>query len=665
MEQLPQFDAVRLFVERAGRAAPEFTLDESNAVSVASICQRLDGIPLAIELAAARVRVMPAPQIAARLDNIFRLLTGGSRNVQPRQQTLKATMDWSYALLSLVEKLTLQRLSTFAGSCTLEAAESVLPGEEIETPEVLDLLTSLMDKSLILTVATSGGSIRYRMLETVRQYAHDHLLESGGGEAARDRHLAYYLQLSEQADACLRGKDQLAWLERLEEELDNLRLALDWSLVGHLEEGLRLASGLMWFWHIHTHHNEAVQRLGDLLAAEAGNRGSQPLAVGVQSVSYLLAWIRVVHAVVFLDNFHPPSFTLEQKMAMISSSIALCRELGQAASRELAWGLIVIGVYTPQDSEQSILYLQESLAISRRELYPYYEAHCFYFLSDFSFMKGDIQQAIQYKEQGLAFFRKIGDVDGIASCLVDLAKVVFYQGDQARARALVEEGLAYYKKAGNLQASNGFCALLLRIMPDPDTIQRAEEALAFCRETQDIVQGNILLTLSEVLWSQGDFPRAEGYGQDVIAYVQEVGGERFRTSMMACLWLGRLALTQNNLLKAGQYFKTAVLCMRKRASSFAGLQVFVYILDALAVWSAAGGNMERAARALGALEELYQRFVPDMLPRMCSEHDAALATVRQTLGEQAFDQAWNEGKALTLEQALEAVRQAEGWEEED
>src|SRR5205807_4056613 len=200
-----------------------------NAATLVAICHRLDGIPLAIELAAARVRSLSVEEINRRLDHRFRLLTGGSRTALPRQQTLRSLIDWSYDLLHDPEKLLLQRLSAFAGGWTLEAAEQICTGEGVEDEEALDLLTSLADKSLV-AVEQNDGHSRYRLLETVRQYARERLLESSGGAAVRERHRDYFLALAEEADPELLGSEQAEWLQRLEEEHDNLRSALEWSL---------------------------------------------------------------------------------------------------------------------------------------------------------------------------------------------------------------------------------------------------------------------------------------------------------------------------------------------------------------------------------------------------------------------------------------------------
>jgi len=229
-KELVLYDAVRLFVDRAVATTPGFTVTSENASAVAQVCQRLDGIPLAIELAAARVKVLALEQIAARLDDRFRLLTGGSPMLLPRQQTLRATLDWSYGLLSNQERAVLRRLSVYAGGWTLEAAEAICVGGGVEASDILDLLTSLVDKSLVLA-ETPRGEARYRLLETVRQYAYDRLPEAGEEAEVRTRHRDWYLVLAEQADRELHGPRQELWLERLEMEHDNLRAALERSRV--------------------------------------------------------------------------------------------------------------------------------------------------------------------------------------------------------------------------------------------------------------------------------------------------------------------------------------------------------------------------------------------------------------------------------------------------
>jgi predicted ATPase len=246
LEQLGKADSIRLFVERAANAKPGFTLTDVNAFSLAQICYRLDGIPLAIELAASRVKVLSPDQIAARLDDRFRLLTGGSRTALPRQQTLRAMIDWSYSLLSEPEKKLFRRLAVFVGGWTLEAAEAVC-AEESNGVDVLDLLTRLVDKSLVIMEETSED-IRYHRLETIRQYSREKFLETDEVEKIRDHHLAYFVRFAELADEKLKSGEQLEWQNRMSAEADNLRAALDWGLNRHAESALRIVGAANLFW---------------------------------------------------------------------------------------------------------------------------------------------------------------------------------------------------------------------------------------------------------------------------------------------------------------------------------------------------------------------------------------------------------------------------------
>src|ERR671917_1439263 len=256
IESLPSYESARLFVERAAAVKPTFALTEQNASSVAHICYRLDGIPLAIELAAARTKVLSVEEIAARLGDSFRLLAAGSRTAMPRQRTLHATMDWSHQLLSQKERVLFRRLSVFAGGFTLEAAESICAGEELQRNEVLDLLSHLVDKSLVIMWEDRTGT-RYRLLETIRQYGKERLEEVGEAAHVRERHAGCYLAVAEEAEPELKGERQVTWLEPLETEHENLRVTMAWLLGrGESEEAARLGWALWLFWGIRTHLGE-------------------------------------------------------------------------------------------------------------------------------------------------------------------------------------------------------------------------------------------------------------------------------------------------------------------------------------------------------------------------------------------------------------------------
>ncbi len=290
LASLSHYESVRLFIDRAVQVQVSFAVTNEMAPALASICHRLDGIPLAIELAAARVRSLSVEDINSKLDQRFRLLTGGSRTALPRQQTLRSLIDWSYDLLSEVEKALLCRLCVFAGGWTLESAEAVCAGDVVEDWEILDLLTSLYDKSLVVS-EPSGSGTRYRLLETIRQYSRDHLLESGEEDIFRGRHLSHFLALGELAEPQMIGPDQVMWLDRLELEHDNLRTALEWSgdssFGGDSSSGLHLVGAISRFWEVRSYFSEGRDRLSRVLAAAGAGAD---VAIRAKALSWGGVW---------------------------------------------------------------------------------------------------------------------------------------------------------------------------------------------------------------------------------------------------------------------------------------------------------------------------------------------------------------------------------------
>jgi predicted ATPase/class 3 adenylate cyclase len=383
-----QTEAVRLFVDRALLSKPDFALTERNVLSVAQVCHQLDGIPLAIELAAARVKVMAVEQIATRLDDRFRLLTGGSRMLLPRHQTLRATMDWSYELLAEQEKALLRRLSVFAGGWTLEAAEAVCAGDGIETWEVLELQSHLIEKSLAMVEENPAGETRYRLLGTIRQYARDRLVEAGEAARVRTRHLEWCVELAEKAAAELRGPDQALWFGRLEQEHDNLRAALEWSLAQEqsVEAGLRIAGALYRFWYVRCYMTEGRQWLEAALAKGA-EAGPGPRARALHAAGYL-AWGQA---------------DFQRAHTLFEQSLALYRE-GHGDKRGLARAL-------------------NSFAMVSRSL-------------------ADDSRAKELYEEGVAVAREIRAVDLLGSLLNNNAELARNRGRFAEARAGYEEALA-------------------------------------------------------------------------------------------------------------------------------------------------------------------------------------------------------------------------------
>jgi len=434
--QLSLCEAVRLFIERALSTRPSFALTDKNAPAVALLCRRLDGIPLAIELAAARVKALSVEEIAHRLDDCLRLLTVGSRTALPRQQTLQAAFDWSYDLLSEPERVLFRRLGVFSGGLTLETAEQVCAREGIALEDVLDLLSSLVDKSLV-TAEERDGAVRYRLLETMRQYALDRLERGGEAEALRRQHAQYFLALAEQAEPQLSGAGQLHWVERLEVEHDNLRAALRWCVHGRdAERGLRFGAALWRFWRIHGHLTEGRDRLTQVLGLSCDGMPSRPRAMVLNAASVLAR---------YQCDFTVASLLLEE-------SLAIFRELGD--QRGIADVLNNQGVWARHQGNYTLASClhEESLAIRREIGDQWGIASSLTTLGHLAFAQGDYAQGRTLYERSQVIFRELGDLWWLGMVLNAQGDLAQEQGDYMAAASLYEEGLAVARKVGGMQS---------------------------------------------------------------------------------------------------------------------------------------------------------------------------------------------------------------------
>jgi predicted ATPase/two-component SAPR family response regulator len=395
VEDLPRYEAARLFIERAAAMLPTFEPTDRNAAVVMRVCRGLDGIPLAIELAAARVKVLSVEQIAERLHDRFRLLTAGSRTALPRHRTLRATIDWSHDLLSEEEKVLFRRLSVFAGGFVVGATEAVCVGEDLEEDEVLDLLSHLVDKSLVI-VQERGGEARYRLLETVRQYGWEKLEELGEAEAVRRRHAIFFLDLAEEVEPRIEPNvniaDRRPWLERLEVEHDNLRAALRWAQESNPQTGLRLGCALYWLWYHRGYWSEGRGWFERALVKAPALTAARSEALYYAGY---LAWAQGDHPVA---------------RSRLEESVAIWRELG-GGQGGLAHALWVLGL--------------EMLA------------------------RGEPAVARSLAEESVQIFRTIGDEFGLSISLANLGAIVLDQGDHALASSLLEESVEISRKAGD------------------------------------------------------------------------------------------------------------------------------------------------------------------------------------------------------------------------
>jgi len=432
IEQFTQYEAVQLFIERAKLVQPHFKVTNENAPTVAQICSRLDGVPLAIELAAARVRAMSVDQISKRLDDRFRLLTGGNRTALERHQTLRATVAWSYDLLTDKEKILFRRLSVFAGGWLLEAAEQACAEDDGDF-DVLDSLTRLVEKSLVVL----DGS-RYRMLETTHQFAREKLFDSDEALNMFDKHLNYYLELVERAHKEIHGPDQVEWVDYLEREVSNIRAALGWCMSEqHTESALRLLNALTWSWFLRDHLQEfrtwfsqirALPKVTDypvLYAELLGNQG-------------MYCWLT--------GDFHEAHSVLNESREL-SLALGLYGELG------LALSLFFLGV-TADNSTLAISFYEQALDLYRKHDVPWGMANALVNLGEIATSQDDYEQALSLFEEGLDLFHLLGDIWGIGRASQMTGYLFLKQGKYEKAQQSFEQFLRNRKghKYGTIAA---------------------------------------------------------------------------------------------------------------------------------------------------------------------------------------------------------------------
>jgi tetratricopeptide (TPR) repeat protein len=601
-----QVEAVQLFAERARAVKADFAITGENGPAVAEICGRLDGLPLAIELAAARVRLLPPQKMLAQLGNRFRLLTGGARDLPARHQTLRGAIDWSYDLLDADEKTLFRRLAVFCCSCTLEAAEVVCNGSgdpsagSGQALDVLNGLASLVDQSL-LQPSDVHGEPRFGMLETIREYALERLADSEETEVIQRQHANFFVALAEEAEPKLNGAEQMTWLNQLEAEHDNLRAALGWALEregADAELGLRLTAALGMFWFMRGHWTEARR------------------------------W-------------------LERAL----------EKSGDASAPVRAKGLWMAGLWQ-EDSEQAKPLLQESLALYRQLEDKRGVARA---LSGLGHVADDLEQATALHEQSLTLFRESGDKSDISGVLSSLGGDAWKQGDYGRATPLFEQSLILARETGNKWDIAARLRMLGNLALEQMDYKRAaalfEESLTLARELSD-KEGiaGLLNSLGEMARLQGDYERAAALYDESLSLRRELG-TRIGVAMMLHN-LGYVALRQGDGRQAAAFFEASLIRYRELKDK----NGIAFCLAGLAGLAGAEGQMERAARLLGAAEALLEATGARLIAADRAEYDHNVAIVRAQLDEAAFAAARAEGRAMATDDWEQAVAYALGRE---
>jgi predicted ATPase/DNA-binding SARP family transcriptional activator len=676
---LLQSEAAQLFIDRARTAAPLFRLTDANAPAIAQICHRLDGIPLAIELAAARVKALTAEKLNERLDDLFGLLTGGSRTALPRQQTLRALIDWSYDLLSEPEQALLRRLSVFAGGWTLEAAEAVVSGQwlvgspagsEPESPigasrplttnhcplttDVLGLLISLVEKSLVLHEPCEGEG-RYRLLETVRQYAQDRLTEAAEAGAVRRRHRDWFLALAKQAEPEFQGREQMIWLERLEREHDNLRAALAWcqSAGDDGELGLPLGAALGPFWLKRSYLAEGWGQLARLLAMPAAN-GPLPADREDRSDSrwQLAAACARAQACAGVFALHLGNFDAAGEQ--LEESLARGRALDDRPTIALALSNLGVLAQTRGHLEVARERFAESLAMARDLGDERHVATLLVSLAGLAHSRGDVGRAHSLYQEGRLVLQALGDVSGAAWAGAHLGGLALILGDTEAARSLAEESLTLFRALDDPMGVGSSLHLLGRVglaEGSPDAARtRHEEALRIAHELgsqRDVVAS--LLYLGDVSLAELDLAGAADFYEQGLAISRELD---YRPGIADALrTLGTIAHRRGDS-EAARALYLESLAIRREQGERAGLPD---CLEGLAAAVGAQGQPQAAARLLGAADSLRVVIGTPVPIEAQADYDRSVAGARDALGEEAFAAAWAEGRAMSLEQAIRAA----------
>jgi predicted ATPase/DNA-binding CsgD family transcriptional regulator len=579
LDEVGHCESVRLFVDRARAVLPPFALTAQNVRSVADICYRLDGIPLAIELAAARVTLLSPEQIAARLDGRFDLLTAGRRTALPRQQTLRATFDWSYDLLSVAERRLFHRLGVFAGGFTLEAVEWVagVGGQgsgvggrtwselseqpsltpDPQPPTLMEVLGALVDKSLVVMEQADGVTVRYRLLETLGEYARERLAASGEMDAVERCHARFFRDLAERAEPELYGRGQLEWFEKLKREYPNVRAALRWAIgCGEAEIALRIGGALGWFWEMRGHHTEGRRWLSEMLALPTAAARTAPRARALGKAGFLI-WVQ--------GDFELAR-TLEEE------SLAIARELGDRS--QIGWALSCLG------------------CVARSET--------------------DYAAAWRLFSQSRDAYREVGDRRGTGLSTFLLGTIAYFQGEYARARELFEESLAIGRAVG-----------------DRWTIASS------------------LGDLGDVAYREGKLRLARALSEESMGVAREMG--MARVVAWRLFNLGRIALAEGELAEARAFLHRSLSTLREPGD----LTRIAVVLEGLAGLAAREHQPDRAFRLVGAAGALRELIGAPRSPGDEADLERWLAPVRHSGDEQGRAASQAEGRALTLDQAIE------------
>jgi predicted ATPase/class 3 adenylate cyclase len=616
---LEQYASVALFVQRARAIQPTFQVSQSNGRAIAEICVRLDGLPLAIELAAARVRLLPPQALLARLSNSLQVLTGGAQTLPVRQQTLRHTIQWSYDLLDAQEQELFRRFSVFVGGWSLEAAEAVVHANKeanSDDSSVLDGIAALLDKSLLLQIKQDGEEPRLIMLETIRDYGRECLVASGEMEATQQAHATYYLALAEEAEAELGGPQLVAWLDRLEMEHDNVWAALQWFLEqgkaegdadgrdsGHtIEMALRLAAALERFWVVRGHRSEGRKFFERALIRNKGV--PTPVRAKALIVAARLAFSQS-------DN--------ERGETLAREGLALFREQGDIRGIALSLDRLGMAAWRRGNFAAARSLMEEDLSLFRKMDDKERVAWSLFTLGLLDSKQGEYARAQTLFEESLAMQRELGNKRGIAAALNQLAGgILVTQSDSALGRSLLEEAFSLNREIGDKEGIAVSSSLL------------AELALS----QNDLATARSLAEESLVLYREMEYRKGTAESLSLLARIATVNGDYASASTLCteCLAIAK-EMGDKELLASGLEGLAGVIAAQES----------VEISTKNALW---------AAKLWGAAEAVREAIGAPIPPLERATYECAVTAMRTQLGEETFAAAWGEGRSMTSEQVL-------------
>ncbi len=595
VEAADRFSALRLFAERARAVRPDFSFAPDNVSSVAAICRRLDGLPLAIELIASRLRLMSPQTLLAQLDASLTLYADGMRGVPARQKTLHSAIDWSFDLLSDEEQDLLARLSICAGGCTLAAVQAIASASQL-----LEKVTSLVDKSLLYRTIDSGGEVRYNLLVMIREFGLDRLRERGEEAARRDRHAAYFLAVAEEADRAIHGPQQAAWMDRLEIEHANYRAALAWSIEQQqTETALRLIGALAWPWRVRGY-------IGELRSWFDRSRTLPGLD------QYPAARVKALHG---LSRAMWLSGNSADARALLYESQPLAAALGAAGRAGLAEAVDFLGmidVLGDGDVPAARASFEQA-----REWYlqcgdQWGWAEATFHLGLAARRQRRLEAARGFFEQSLNRFRQLGDAWGAGRVQSSLGHMSLQQGDYTQARLMLEQALA------------------------SDRILKFKQGLT-----------DVLIDLARICWRQQRYDEAQQYCNEGLAISREYGLARDEAA--ANIQQGMLALHRHEYQQACSYYGESPMFYQRSGDNAGLVQCLAGLVAGLAGW----GQADRAARLLGTMQAVQATLRADADVVLPEEFDQYVNLARKQLGEGRFAALQAEGRAMTVAEALQ------------